>query len=146
MDFIHMRRRLVLLGSLSLAMVRPARAQSFRLGAITVELPWAKPSVTEAAAMFMTLRNDGPRADRLVGGATPVAERVILRELDGSPLEYFDLLPRRPVMLRPGRRYIALRGLKRLLAIDDSFPLTLRFAEAGPLAVTVLVAEGREEE
>jgi periplasmic copper chaperone A len=141
-----MKRRPFLFGSLSLALARPALAQSFLRGAIVVEAPWAKPSVTEAAAIFMMLRNDGGRADRLVGGATPIAERVILRELDGSPLEYLDLLPRRPVMLKPGRRYIALRGLKQLLAIDDSFPLTLRFADAGPLDITVNVAEGPDDE
>ena len=140
-----MHRRQLLLAPLSLALVRAADAASFILGPIAVDHPWAKPSVTEAAAMFVRLANAGPRADRLIGGSTPVAERIILRELDGSPLEYIDVLPRRPVSLRPGRRYIALRGLKRLLAIDDSFPMTLIFAEAGPLEVTVTVEEGEEE-
>ncbi len=96
--------------------------------------------------MFLKIQNAGPRADRLVGGATPIAERVILREFEGSPLDYIDILPRRPVSLRPGRRYIALRGLKRLLSIDDSFPLTLFFAEAGRLDVTVTVEEGPEDQ
>lgn len=141
-----MRRRQILLVPLSLAAARAASAAPFALGAITVEHPWAKPSVTEAAAVFMRLANAGPRADRLVAGSTPVAERVILRELDGSPLEYFDLLPRRPIALRPGRRYIALRGLKRLLAVDDRFPLTLQFAEAGRLDITVTVEEGPEDD
>ena len=140
-----MNRRLVLVGSLSFALARPALAQPVPRGAITIDTPWAKPSVTEAAAVFMTLRNDGPRGDRLVGGTTPIAERVILREFDGSELAYYDLLPRRPVFLRPGRRYIALRGLKQLLAIDDSFPLTLRFAEAGALDIAVTVAEGPDD-
>lgn len=140
-----MNRRVVLLGSLSFALVRPALAQTFLRGAIAIDTPWAKPSVTEAAAVFMTLRNDGPRSDRLVGGTTPIAERVILREFDGSELEYCDLLPRRPVLLKPGRRYIALRGLKQLLAIDDSFPLTLRFAESGTLDIAVVVAEGSDD-
>ena len=141
-----MRRRRLLLAPLSLALVRTADAASFILGPMTVDHPWAKPSVTEAAAMFVRLVNAGPRADRLVGGITPIAERVILRELDGSPLEFIDVLPRRPVSLRPGRRYIALRGLQRLLAIDDSFPMTLLFDLAGPLEVTVTVEEGPEEE
>ncbi len=140
-----MDRRVVLLAPLSFALARPARARSFVAGAITVQDPWAKPSVTEAAAMFLTLRNEGPRADRLLGGATPIAQRVILREIDGSPLEYLDLQPRRPVVLQPGRRYIALRGLKRLLAVDDRFPMTLSFAEAGTLAFSVTVLEGPED-
>jgi len=141
-----MNRRIVLLGALSLACAGPARAQRFGRGAIAVDLPWAKPSVTEAAAVFMALRNDGPREDRLIGGTTAIAERVILREFDGSALDYYELLPRRPILLRPGRRYIALRGLKRLLAVDDMFPLTLQFAEAGKLDITVRVAEGLDEE
>lgn len=140
-----MHRRLILLAPLALAFAPPARAQGFALGAIAIEHPWAKPSVTDVAALFMRLRNDGPRADRLVGGTTPIAERVILREFDGTALEFFDLQPRRPVELRPGRRYIALRGLKQLLAVDDRFPLTLRFAEAGSIDIIVTVDEGEEE-
>ena len=141
-----MRRRAVLLAPLSLALARLARAQAFSQGDVTVLHPWAKPSVSEAAALFMLLRNDGERADRLLGGTTPVAERMILREYDGSTLDYYDLEPHRPLALRPGRRYIALRGLKRLLAVDDRFPVTLFFAAAGALDVTVTVDEGEEGE
>jgi periplasmic copper chaperone A len=141
-----MRRRIFLLAPLSLGLLRPAVAKTVGPGPIAVEMPWAKPSVTEAAAVFMTLRNEGQRADRLVGGRTPVAELVILREFEGSALDYIDLQPDRAVKLKPGRRYIALRGLKQILAIDDRFPLTLRFAEAGTIEVTIRVAEGIEEE
>ena len=140
-----MERRVILLAPLALALAQQVRAQSFVTHAITVEGPWAKPSVSEAAAVFMTLRNDGPRADRLIGAATPIAQRAILREFEGSPLDYMELLPRRPVNLQPGRRYIALRGLKQLLAIDDTFALTLYFAAAGPLALTVRVLEGQDD-
>ena len=139
-----MHRRHLLLAPLTLAWAASARGQS-RIAGIEITHPWAKPSVSEAAALFMGLRNSGPRADRLVAGRTAIAEQVIFRELDGSPLEYFDVLPRRPVLLRPGRRYIALRGLKRLLAIDDTFRMTLRFAEAGSIEITVQVEEGPEE-
>src|SRR5580692_5321044 len=141
-----MKRRIFLLAPMTFAFAPAARARSFVTGAVTVHDPWAKPSVTEAAAMFLTLNNAGPRADRLLGGATPIAERVILRELDGSPLEYIEIEPRRPVVLQPGRRYIALRGLKRLLAVDERFPMSLRFAEAGTLDFSVVVLEGPEEE
>jgi periplasmic copper chaperone A len=136
-----MRRRAFLAGTFAF-IAAPAAAQPFIAGGITVERPWAKPSVTDAAAVFMTLRNDGPRADRLIGGTAPVAARVILRELDGSPLEFMDLEPHRPVKLQPGRRYIALRDLKRFLAVDDVFPLRLIFAEAGDLDLMVRVAAG----
>ncbi len=140
-----MNRRHFLFAPLTLAVARAAPAQIFGAGGITVDHPWAKPSVTEAAAAFMVLRNDGPRADRLIGGTTPIAEHFFLREIDGSPLEFYDLEPGRKVVLKPGRRYIALRGLKRILAVDDTFPLTLEFAEALPLEISVVVAEGADD-
>jgi periplasmic copper chaperone A len=140
-----MRRRVVLLAPLSLLIARAACAHSFRLGSIEIGHPWAKPSATDAAAMFLALSNTGSKADRLLGGETPAAAEVLLRDRGGAPMEYLDLLPRRPVALRPGGRYIALRGLKAPLAIDDNFPMILRFAEAGSITVTVTVEDAPEE-
>ena len=141
-----MRRRALLLAPLSLLVLGRAEAKDFKLGAIHIIHPWAAPSATDAAAMFVELRNDGPRADRLIAATTPVAGAVIFRERGGAPLEYFELLPRRPVRLRPGRRYIALRDLKRPLGLDENFPLTLRFALAGSIAVSVVVEAGPEDD
>ncbi len=141
-----MKRRLLLLAPLSLAIARRACAASTTIGPITITHPWAAPSVTEAAAMFLEMNNSGPRADRLIGASTPIAGTVIFRARDGTPLEYYDLLPRRPVSLRPGRRYIALRDLKGPLALDDTFPVTLRFARAGSIAITVVVEAGPEDD
>jgi copper(I)-binding protein len=139
------RRRLLLAPVALLAGARAARAHSFRLGSIEIGHPWAKPAVSDGAAVFLALSNVGTAADRLVGGSTPIADEVILRAQDGSPLDYIDLFPKRPIALRPGRRYIGLRGLKPPLAIDDTFPLTLRFAVAGSIGVTVMVEEGPSE-
>ncbi len=96
--------------------------------------------------MFLEMRNDGPRPDRLIAASTPVASTVIFRATDGTPLEYYDLLPKRPVSLQPGRRYIALRDLKGPLALDDTFPVSLRFAEAGAITVTAAVEAGPEDD
>jgi copper(I)-binding protein len=137
-----MRRRDLLLSLLALLLPLRAEAHSYRLGAIEVGHPWARPSVSGAAAVFLALANNGRGPDRLVGGTTPIADQVILREDDGSPLESLELLPHRPVALRPGGRYVGLRGLKGPLALDDSFPLTLRFASAGEVTVSVTVEDG----
>lgn len=147
-----MRRRLFLLGSLSLLGGRAARAHSYRLGPIEIGHPWARPSVTGAAAVFLALANTGTSTLRLVGGTTPIAREVLLRAEDGSPLEYMELPPHRPVALRPGGRYIALLGLEGPLALEDSFPLTLRFltfgtgrgAHEAEITVTVMVEAGPE--
>lgn len=139
-----MRRRDLLLAPLPLLLARSARAHSYKLGPIEIGHPWAQPSVTGKAALFLALSNTGRNPDRLIGGATPSAQEVLLRDEDGSTLEYLDLLPHRPVVLRPGRRYIALLGLKGPLALDDSIPMTLRFAAAGEIAVTATIEDGPE--
>jgi len=137
-----MHRRLILLAPLSLALVRAAGAHSYKRGPIEIGHPWARPSVTGKAAVFVALSNTGRTSDRLTGGSTPVAKEVLLRAEDGSPLEYLDLLPHHPIALKPGRKYIALLGLTGFLSLEDSFPLTLRFENAGDITVTVLVEDG----
>jgi copper(I)-binding protein len=141
-----MHRRSLFLALLSLAFARHARAHSYVLGAIEIGHPWARPSVTGKAAVFLALDNTGVDTDRLVGGSTPIAKDVILRAADGSPLEEMELLPNRPLALRPGGKYIALLGLAQPLALDDRFALTLRFAVAGEITVTVAVEDAPEGE
>jgi periplasmic copper chaperone A len=139
------RRGLVLL-PLALCCVRVAQAKVFTLRSITITHPWVPPAVTEAAALFMGLLNNGPAPDRLIAASTPVADMVIFRAHDGTALEYYDLWPKRPVDLGPGRRYIALRDLKGPLALDDTFPVTLRFAEAGKITIMAVVEAGPEDD
>jgi periplasmic copper chaperone A len=139
-----MRRRLLLLAPPSFALVRAASAHSYKQGPIEIGHPWARPSVTGKAAVFVALSNTGRTSDRLTGGTTTVANEVLLRAEDGSPLEYLDLLPHHPIALRPGRKYIALLGLTGFLSLEDSFPLTLRFENAGEITITVVVEDGPE--
>jgi len=147
-----MNRRTLLLAPLALWCPRYAAAattgagKSFALGPITITHPWVPPAVTEAAALFVRFVNEGPNHERLIAARTPVAGTVIFRASDGTPLEYYDLWPKRPVELAPGRRYIALRDLKAPLALDDTFPVTLRFANAGDITVTATVEAGPEDE
>ena len=140
-----MRRRSLLLAALALLLTPAALAHSYKLGAIEIGHPWARPSVTGKAAVFLAFANNGRDTDRLVGGSTPIAAQVILREADGAAMDELDLMPHRPVPLRPGGKYIALLGLKRPLALGDSFPLTLRFAAAGEITMTVLVEDAPED-
>ncbi len=140
-----MHRRILLLIPVALLLGSSVRAHSYRLGPIEIGHPWARPSATGKSAVFLALSNTGRDTERLVGGSTPISRDVILRAADGSSLEELDLAPHRPVPLRPGGRYIALLGLAAPLALDDSFPLTLRFAAAGETTVTVTVEDSAEE-
>jgi hypothetical protein len=144
---VAMNRRVLLLTPLALYCGPAiAAAKTFRLGPMSITHPWAPPAVTEAAALFMRIVNNGPVHDRLIAASTPVAGTVIFRAHDGTPLEYYDLWPKRPVELGPGRRYIALRDLNGPLALDDTFPVTLRFANAGDVTVTAIVEAGPEDD
>jgi periplasmic copper chaperone A len=144
---IPMNRRVLLLTPLALCCGRAIADETlFRLGSISIAHPWAPPAVTEAAALFLRIVNDGPAHERLIAASTPVAGTVIFRSHDGTALEYYDLWPKRPLELGPGRRYIALRDLKGPLALDDTFPVTLRFASAGELTVTAIVEAGPEDD
>ncbi len=141
-----MRRRVLLAAPLALVAERAAWAHSYQLGHVEIGHPWSRPSVIDRAAVFLALSNIGRSTDRLAGGSTPIAQEVLLRAEDGAPLEYLELLPHHPLALRPGRKYIALIGLKGPLVLDESFPLTLRFDRAGEVTVTVMVEAGPEGE
>lgn len=119
------------------------------LGDLKVEHPWARATTSQAkaAAVFLEVFNDGVTADRLVGGNTPVAEKVEIhnhimddgvarmRKVDGG----LALPPVESVKLAPGGLHLMLVGLKRPLSDGETFPLTLTFEKAGTLAVTVMV-------
>jgi periplasmic copper chaperone A len=142
-----MNRRVLLLTPLALACGRAIAGEKIvRLGPISIAHPWVPPAVSEAAALFLQIINDGPDRDRLIAASTPVAGATIFRSHDGGALEYYDLWPKRPLALGPGRRYIALRDLKGPLALDDTFPVTLRFAGAGEITITAIVEAGPEDD
>jgi periplasmic copper chaperone A len=127
------------LAALLVAAALPAFAHSFNLGAIEIGHPWAPPSDAGDAPIYLALSNRGSAPDRLVAASSPRAQSVELRGGDDSLLQEITLEPKRPVALRVGRPHLALHGIAHPLAAGDTFPLTLRFAGAGSVEVTVMV-------
>jgi copper(I)-binding protein len=127
------------LAALLVAAALPAFAHSFNLGAIEIGHPWAPPSDAGDAPIYLALSNRGSAPDRLVAASSPRAQSVELRGGDDSLLQEITLEPKRPVALRVGRPHLALHGIAYPLAAGDTFPLTLRFAGAGSIEVTVMV-------
>lgn len=140
---MRLNRRSLLLAPLTLLLTpfgaAPVRAHSYTLGKIEIGHPWAEPSSSDVAAVFMALANMGDKPDRLTGAATPIANAVLFQDYGNRPVDAFDLPVKQPVALRPGGRRIVLQGVKRRLAVGDDFPITLRFAAAGETTVMVLV-------
>ena len=117
---------------------------------LAIEDPWARPTPPAArtGAGYLTVRSAGP-ADRLVGAASPVAERVEVHEMsmDGGimrmrPLPEGVAVPAGgAVTLRPGGVHLMFMGLKAPLKEGETVPVTLRFQRAGEVAVGLKVRQ-----
>ena len=138
--------------SLALAIVATgAFAHGATVGDIEIGHPYATPSLpgtTNGAAYFAMLENTGNAADRLLRAATPVAARVELHTMAVDAqgvmrmreLEGIALAPHEKIRMRPGMgMHLMLIGLKEPLKDGVRFPMTLEFARAGKVEVTVVV-------
>jgi periplasmic copper chaperone A len=129
----------------SFAAVAALTASAFASHAqVTVETPWARPTVAgqQGGGGFLVLRNTGAAADRLVGGSTPAAERFELHTMsmkgdvmEMRQVEGIDLPAGQEVELKPGGMHAMFIGLKTPLKIGDKVPVTLKFEKTGPMTV-----------
>jgi periplasmic copper chaperone A len=125
-------------------------AQTSSEHTIAVANAWARatPAGSTTAVVYMTLVNSGKNMDRLLGGATPVAEKVRfhsnindngvmrMRELDA-----IDIAPGASVLLKPGSTHAMMIGLKKTLREGQSFVLSLEFEKAGKIDVVVSIGK-----
>ena len=146
LNLIHVAGALL---ALLIATLAVAQAHDYELGALSVAHPWARASAGAAptGAAYLTLRNDGAEADRLVGVETPAAERAELhthlhedgvmkmRRVEGG----IALPAGESVALAPGGLHVMLFGLAAPLEEGTRFPMTLVFKKAGRLAVEIQV-------
>jgi hypothetical protein len=121
---------------------------------ITISRPWALTGSVFAGssketrvAGFMTLANKGGEADRLVGAASPMAEKIEIHgikvvgpDIAMRPLEKGVGLPAdTTITLRPRGYHLLMQGLKAPLAKGQSVPVTLTFEKAGSQQVDLIV-------
>jgi len=131
-------------------------AQALASDVIVVK-PYARASATSAAkagAVYMTIMNHGPGADRLIAVAADVSKTAHLHESvdeDGvasmRAVDALDIGPHSELQLAPGGLHVMLFDLKQPLKQGAHFNLTLTFEKAGPVVVEVPVggvAEGAE--
>ncbi|MFN3399349.1 MAG: DUF1775 domain-containing protein [Ferrovibrio sp.] len=121
-------------------------AAAVKVGDIAVEQPFARATPAKVGGVFLTLKNGGGTADRLVKAASPVAESVELhthiKDGDAMRMRAVENIPvpaHGQTALEPGGYHIMLIGLKQALKEGGSFPLTLTFEKAGSVTVTVPV-------
>lgn len=120
---------------------------------ISVEKAWARasPKMAGAGAVYMTLKNSGGEADKLVSVETPAAEIVELHE---SFMDENEVMKMRPVeggvielpagssvSLEPGGLHVMLINLVDPLAVGNSVTLTLNFEKSEAIQVEAPVLE-----
>ena len=117
------------------------------IGGLTISNPWARASTggSRPGVAYLTIVNKGG-ADSLTKASSPAAGRVELHRIvhDGDRarmgrIEKIPLPKGKSVELGPGGLHIMLMGLKRQLKEGETFPLSLHFAEAGRVDVTVRI-------
>lgn len=137
------------LAALTLTAAIPALAGDAKLGDLQVKSAWARATAPKAAAggAFLDITNGGGTTDNLLSAESPVAKTVelhahihqgdVMRMVAVSNIE---IQPGKTVSLAPGGLHIMLIGLHKPLTQGETFPLTLDFARAGKVTVTVDVA------
>lgn len=136
------------LAAAALLALGAAHAHGFEKGELSVRHPWtrATPPGATAAVGYLEIRNSGKEADRVVGAATPAAERVelhvLIREGDVAKMREvkdFPVPARERLLLRPGGSHLMIIGLKKPFVKGERVPLVLRFEKAGELQVELEV-------
>jgi periplasmic copper chaperone A len=120
-------------------------AKDYRAGSLDISAPWSRatPKGASIGAGYLTIRNTGTTADRLVGGASDVASRFEVHEMSMEngvmkmrPIkDGIEIKPGATVELKPQGLHIMFLGLKKPLAQGDHVKATLEFEKAGKVEV-----------
>jgi copper(I)-binding protein len=138
--------KFLLLASMLLVLTFPTLAETG--GPIHVADAKARPTSPGATSgvVYMVVMNHGAVDDSLTGLSTPVADKAEMhRSVNENGVMRMDAVGDLPlkanggVTFEPAGLHIMLTGLKQPLKLGDSFPLTLTFAKAGAVTISVSV-------
>jgi copper(I)-binding protein len=139
-----MKRRLLMAGAVATFFAAlPAFA-----GALTVTNAWSRttpPGVT-VGVVYLTLKNDTGKSDRLLKISSPIAAKVQVHRTeiqDGMArmreVAVLHVDANQTVEFAPNGMHVMLMGLKKPLIEGQKFELELLFEVAGPRKVQVVV-------
>lgn len=122
-------------------------ASAARAAAPRVEGAWLRPIVAGQSGGGGYLTITSATGDRLLGGSTPVAERLELHSMamdDGvmrmREVPAIDLPAGEAVKLAPGGLHLMLINPRQAVNAGDTVPLTLRLEKAGEVTVKAQVS------
>jgi periplasmic copper chaperone A len=136
---------------LSLALLpNTVLAQGYVLKSLKIDQPFARatPPGAKTGGVFFTVENRGEIGDTLIRAASPIAGAVELHQMAVEAgvmkmraIPAVEVKPGGKLELKPGGYHLMLFDLRQPLKKDDRFPLTLTFARAGTLEVSVVVED-----
>jgi periplasmic copper chaperone A len=140
--------RHLLFGSaiLCTALLGAVPAASADQNGIVVSDAWSRAAMAgRTGVVYLTITDSGA-PDKLTGATTPVAATATLHEsiddhgvMKMRPVAAVPVQQGEPLTLGPGGYHIMLEGLKQPLEPGQTFPVTLTFANAGPIVATATV-------
>lgn len=143
----HRRHLLLATALLPVAAQAQPHGSVTELGALRIMNPW-----TRAAGQgmqgggFLTIRNTGATADKLLSASSPAAGRLELHThiRDGDvmrmrPVADIPVPANGEVTLQPGGLHLMLIGLTQPMNAGQSIPVTLRFERTGEVTIQLAV-------
>jgi copper(I)-binding protein len=122
-----------------------AHAGDYHAGSLDISAPWSRatPQGAAIAAGYLTIKNSGTTADRLVGGSSEAAAKFEVHEMsmDNGVMKMrpvqggLEIKPGETVELKPQGLHIMFVGLKKPLKQGDHVKATLVFEKAGKVDV-----------
>ena len=125
-----------------------AHAHQYSVGHLVIDHPWSRPTVSgmPTGVAYLSITNNGPLQDTLIGASTPVAERVEFHRSSVEagmarmrPAGELVVAPNATLKAEPGGLHLMLIDLKSPLVAGTSIPLVLQFKSAGPITVQLKV-------
>ncbi len=147
-----MKRIAILLSAAILGMSSAmVSAHDYKLGSLEIEHPFARatPPNAPVSGGYLTIRNSGDAADRLVSGEADFAERVEIHEMamDGDVMKMRQLadgleIPAGgEVVLKPGGYHIMFIGIDSQFKDGETRNVKLTFEKAGSIDVDFKVQD-----
>ena len=122
-----------------------AYGRDYHVGSLDIAGPWSRatPKGAPVGAGYMTIKNNGTTADRLVGGSADVAPKFEVHEMsmDNGIMKMrpikggLEIKPGETVELKPEGLHVMFVGLKKPLKEGDHIKATLVFEKAGNVDV-----------
>ncbi|MCR9123060.1 MAG: copper chaperone PCu(A)C [Phyllobacteriaceae bacterium] len=138
--------KLILTAAAALLATGTALAHDYSVGDLVIDHPVARatPANAPVSGGYMTIRNNGEEADRLVAGTADFAGKVEIHEMvmDGDVMKMREIeggieIPAGgEVVLKPGGLHVMFMQLEQQLEEGAELPATLTFEKAGDVTVT----------